>query len=57
MGLHEMYSSALLTKRAVKMAEYWPSSSSFFFFAFLWTETKSRSIKMKNKNEANIQPS
>ena len=56
MGLHEMYSSALLTKLEVKMAGYWPSSS-FFFFAFLWTETKSRSIKMKNKNEANIQPS
>ena len=55
MGLHEMYSSALLTKLEVKMAGYWPSSS-FFFFAFLWTETKSRSIKMKNKNEANIQP-
>ena len=31
----------LLTKREVKMAEYWPSS----LFAFLWTETKSRSIK------------
>ena len=26
---------ALLTKREVKMAGYWPSS----FFAFLWTET------------------
>ena len=45
-----MYSTcifALLTKREVKMAGYWPSS----FFAFLWTETKSR------ENEANIQPS
>ena len=31
----------LLTKREVKMAEYWSSS----LFAFLWTETKSRSIK------------
>ena len=44
---------ALLTKREVKMAGYWPSS----FFAFLWTETKSRSIKTQKKNEANIQPS
>ena len=43
---------ALLTKREVKMAGYWPSSS----FAFLWTETKSRSIKTQKKNEANIQP-
>ena len=56
MGLHEICSSVLLTKREVKMAGYWQSSSSFFFFffAFLWTETKSRSIKTKNKNEANI---
>ena len=45
--------NALLTKREVKMAGYWPSS----FFAFLWTETKSRSIKTQKKNEANIQPS
>ena len=37
MGLHEICSSVLLTKREVKMAGYWPSS--FFFFAFLWTET------------------
>ena len=44
---------ALLTKREIKMAGYWPSS----FFAFLWTETKSRSIKTQKKNEANIQPS
>ena len=44
---------ALLTKREVKMAGYWPSS----FFAFLWTETKSRSIKTQKKNEANIQSS
>ena len=44
---------ALLTRREVKMAGYWPSS----FFAFLWTETKSRSIKTQKKNEANIQPS
>ena len=32
MGLHEICSSVLLTKREVKMAGYWPSSSSFFFF-------------------------
>ena len=51
-GLYEICSSVLLTKREVKMAGYWPSSS--LFFAFLWTETKSRSIKTKNKNEANI---
>ena len=44
---------ALLTKREVKMAGYWPSS----FLTFLWTETKSRSIKTQKKNEANIQPS
>ena len=44
---------ALLTKREVKMAGYWPNS----FFAFLWTETKSRSTKTQKKNEANIQPS
>ena len=31
----------LLTKREVKMPEYWPSS----LLAFSWTETKSRSIK------------
>ena len=30
MGLHEIYSSVLLTKREIKMAGYWPSS--FFFF-------------------------
>ena len=48
-----LYIYALLTKREVKMAGYWPSS----FFAFLWTETKSRSIKTQKKNEANIQPS
>ena len=41
---------ALLTKREVKMAGYWPSS----LFAFLWTETKSSSIKMRKKNEANV---
>ena len=35
MGLHKIYSYALLTKREVKMAGYWPSS---FFFAFLWTK-------------------
>ena len=34
--LYKIY--ALLTKREVKMAGYWPSS----FFAFLWTETKSK---------------
>ena len=32
MGLHEIYSYALLTKREVKMAGYWPSSFFFFFF-------------------------
>ena len=37
----KLYMYILLTKREVKMAEYWPSS----LFAFLWTETKSRSIK------------
>ena len=36
---------ALLTKRAVKMAGYWPSS----FLAFLCNETKSRSIKTQKK--------
>ena len=35
MGLHEIYSYALLTKREVKMAGYWPG----FFVAFLWSET------------------
>ena len=35
MGLHEIYSYALLTKREVKMAGYWPGS----FDAFLWSET------------------
>ena len=35
MGLHEIYSYALLTKREVKMAGYWPGS----FVAFLWSET------------------
>ena len=44
----ENYIYALLTKREVKMAGYWPSS----FFAFLWTETKSRSIKTQKKNES-----
>ena len=32
MGLHKIYSYALLTKREVKMAGYWPSSFLFFFF-------------------------
>ena len=32
MGLHKIYSYALLTKREVKIAGCWPSS---FFFAFL----------------------
>ena len=41
MGLHEKHSHALLTKREVKIARYWPSS----FAAFSWTETKSWSIK------------
>ena len=49
----KIYIYALLTKREVKMAGYWPSS----FFAFLWTETKSRSMKTQKKNEANIQSS
>ena len=35
----------LLTKCAVKMAGYWPSS----FFACLWTETKSRSINSQKR--------
>ena len=35
MGLHEIYSYALLTKREVKMAGYWPGSC----VAFLWSET------------------
>ena len=35
----------LLTKREVKMAEYWPS----FISAFLWTKTKSRCMH-KNAN-------
>ena len=34
-GLHEIYSYALLTKRELKMAGYWPSS----FVEFLWTST------------------
>ena len=38
---------ALLTKREVKMAGYWPSS----FSAFLWTETKSRSVKTQKKKK------
>ena len=46
MGLLEIYSYALLTKRSVKMAGYWPS---FFFFAFLGTEMKSRSKKKVEK--------
>ena len=36
MGLHEIYSHALLTKREIKMASYWPNS----FVAFSWTKTK-----------------
>ena len=47
MGLLEIYSYALLTKRSVKMAGYWPSF--FFFFAFLGTEMKSRSKKKVEK--------
>ena len=53
MGLYEIYSYALLTKREVKMTGYWSSS----FNAFLWTETLSRSVKTQTKNEVNIQPS
>ena len=38
MGLHKIYSYALLTKREVKMAGYWPSSF-FFFCVFMdWDE-------------------
>ena len=48
-NLSEKNKYALLTKREVKMAGYWPSS----FIVFLWTETNSRSIKtQKKKNEA-----
>ena len=32
MGLNKIDSYALLTKREVKMAGYWPSSFFFFFF-------------------------
>ena len=53
MGLQEIYSYALLTKREVKMDGYWPSS----FLAFLWTETKLGSMKTQKKNKVNIQPS
>ena len=48
MGLHEIYSYALLTKRSVKMARYWPRFF-FCFFTFLGTETKSRSKKKIGK--------
>ena len=41
MGLHEIYSYALLTKREVKWLDVGP----VFFFAFLGTETNSRSKK------------
>ena len=37
---------ALLTKREVKTAGYWPSS---LLFKFLRTETKLRSIKMQKR--------
>ena len=53
MGLYEIYSHALLTKREVEMAGYWW----LLWAAFLWTEMKSRSIKTLKKNEINIQPS
>ena len=53
MGLHEIYSYAVLTKSEVKMAGYWPN----FVVVFLWTVTKSRSIKTKKKKKVNIQPS
>ena len=43
---------ALLTKRGVKMAGYWPSS----FFAFLLYDFVSVHKNAK-KNKANIQPS
>ena len=42
---------ALLAKREVKMAGYWPS----FFFGCLWTETKSRFHKHA-KNERGQYP-
>ena len=37
-GLHKIYSCALLTKREVKMAGYWPSSFFFFCFFMHWDE-------------------
>ena len=43
-GLVNKY--ALLTKREVKTAGYWPNS---LLFEFLRTETKSRSIKMQKR--------
>ena len=51
MGLHKIYSYALLTKREVKMAGYWPRSSFFLRFYGLRRST-SRSIKKWKKNEA-----
>ena len=44
-GQKKIHNYALLTKREVKMAGYWPSS----FFTFKWTETKSRSIETQIK--------
>ena len=40
---------ALLTKREIRLAEYWPS---FFVCLFVYAETKSKSIKAQKKNEA-----
>lgn len=44
---HVSKTYALLTKREVKMAAYWPNS--FFFSAFLSTKTKSRLIKTQKR--------
>ena len=53
MSLRDFFSNiyGLLTKHAVKMAGYWPSSFSVCF----WTEMDSRSINSQKKNEANTQ--
>ena len=45
---------ALLTKREVKMAVYWPS---FFFFCVFIDRDQVEVHKNAKKNEANIQPS
>ena len=49
---------ALLTKREVKMAGYWPHF--FFFFCVFMDRDKVKVLKnakKKKKNKANIQPS